>query len=93
MTPGLRFLFKKRAERLMAGENVPMEVVTANPESVPKDYYKGTVPPHNGHVDQLEKILKNACPDLTLAKIPTGKYGLGNVVCYDGFNDSIQHEM
>jgi hypothetical protein len=89
---GLQFLFKKRAERLKAGENVPLAVVTANPDSVPKEY-KGSSPPYNRHVDQLEKMLRKACPKLTLAGIPDGKSGLGNVVCYDNFASFIQHEM
>jgi hypothetical protein len=92
LAPGLQFLFKKRAEKLEAGKNLPLAVVTANPDSVPKEY-KSSSPPYNPHVDQLEKMLRKACPKLTLAGIPDGKSGLGNVVCYNNFASFIQHEM
>jgi hypothetical protein len=89
---GLQFLFKKRAEKLKAGENLPLEIVTANPDSVPAGY-KDSSPPVNGHVDQLQKMLRKACPKVTLAEIPGGKSGLGSVVCYRDFTSFIQHEM
>jgi hypothetical protein len=92
LAPGLQFLFKKRAEKLKAGDNMPLEVVTANPDSVPEKY-KGSSPPYNGHVDRLERMLREACPNLTLADIPDGKRGLGSVACYDDFASFIQHEM
>ena len=86
MEPGLRFLLKSRKKA------APLEVVTANPESVPKGHL-GHVPPAGGHVDRLTRRLQAACPGLRFAGIPSGKRGLGEIVCYPNFEDFIRVEM
>lgn len=80
MEHGLRFLFKARARRIKAGKKQPLEVVTADPKSMPKGH-RGNTPPPGGHVDLLQKLLEKACPGLPFADLPSGKRGLGKIAC------------
>ena len=92
MEPGLRFLFKARARQIKAGTKRPLEVVTANPDSVPKGH-RGNAPPPGGHVDRLQKMLEAACPGLPFADLPPGKPGLGKVACYPDFKSFLYAEL
>jgi hypothetical protein len=92
MENGLRFLFKARKRQIEAGTKQPLEVVTANPDSVPKRHC-GNVPPPGGHVDRLQKLLEAACPGLPFADLPPGKPGLGKVACYPDFKSFLYAEL
>ena len=92
MEHGLWFLFKGRARQIKAGTKQPLEVVTANPDSVPQGH-RGNAPALGGHVDRLQKLLEAACPGLTFADLPPGKPGLGKIACYPDFRSFLYAEL
>jgi len=92
MEHGLRFLFKARARQIEEDTKRPLEVVTANPDSVPKGH-RGNAPPPGGHVNRLQKLLEAACPGLPFADLPPGKPGLGKVACYPDFKSFLYAEL
>jgi hypothetical protein len=55
MKSGFKYLFKERIKRLTAGENLPLNILTANPDK--------------GQVAKIESLLREACPEVVFGEV------------------------
>lgn len=89
MLQGLQFLFRMRVQKLTAGENLPLKVVTANKvqaENSDKDseaHKARSKKLQEAHKSKLKKLLNRACPILDF----------GDIVYCEDFADFIESEM